>query len=207
MIRHEDARRRFAAELRRAMTPLFEASVKAEMLRAALEPACDRIAVAGSIRRRRPEVKDIEIVAVPHIDTVPAGLWGDPEPVDRLAERIGVMLADPGTTLRLRDVEVLRANGTVEHQRRDGDAYKALEYQGVAVDLFIVRPPADWGVLFAIRTGPADYSRRLVTDCQRRFMRVDGGRLLRHGEHVSCPEERDFLAALGEPWRDPWDRA
>ena len=27
------------------------------------------------------------------------------------------------------------------------------------VDLFVVRPPAQWGAIFAIRTGPADYAR------------------------------------------------
>ena len=71
------------------------------------------------------------------------------------------------------------------------------------VDLFIVRPPADWGVIFTIRTGPADWSQRLVTECQRWFMRVEGGRLLHHGRHVPCPEEADFLAAIGQPWLDP----
>lgn len=185
---------------------LLDAAPKAEALRAVLESACERVMVAGSIRRRRPDVKDIEIVAMPRIDELPGGLWGEPEAVDRLADRIDAMLADPRAALRLRDVEVHRADGTVGHQRRNGDAYKALEYLGVPVDLFIVRPPADWGVLLTIRTGPADYSRRLVTDCQRRFMRVEGGRLLRHGEHVPCPEERDFFSAIGEPWADPWDR-
>lgn len=188
-------------------TPLLDASIKAEMLRGSLDPYCERIEVAGSIRRRRPDVKDIELVAAPAMAHRPEGLWGALERVDLLAGRIGSMLADPLHALALRDVEVHRADGTIEHQRRDGDAYKALSYLGVPVDLFIVRPPADWGVIYAIRTGPADWSQRLVTDCQRWFMRVEGGRLLRHGEHVPCPEERDFLAAIGQPWVDPWDRS
>lgn len=31
-----------------------------------LRPHCDRIEIAGSIRRKKPEVKDIEIVAIPN---------------------------------------------------------------------------------------------------------------------------------------------
>jgi DNA polymerase/3'-5' exonuclease PolX len=43
----------------------------AERTRAALAPYCDRIEIAGSIRRRNPSVKDIELVAIPR--QVPTG--------------------------------------------------------------------------------------------------------------------------------------
>lgn len=187
--------------------PLHEAREKAEALRSLLEPACERIEVAGSIRRERPDVKDIELVAVPRWDSETAGLWGEPVPVDRLAERVDAMLANSLDALTLRDVAVHRADGTTEYQRRNGASYKALVFLGIPVDLFIVQPPADWGVLFTIRTGPGEWSQRLVTDCQRYFMRVEGGRLLHHGQHVPCPEERDFLEAIGQEWVEPRDRA
>ena len=50
---------------------------------------CTRIAVAGSIRRRKPEVKDIEIVAVPEygigwLPSVANDLFGDAEPENLL---------------------------------------------------------------------------------------------------------------------------
>ena len=38
----------------------------AERVKQELEPHCDRIEIAGSIRRKKQEVKDIEIVAVPN---------------------------------------------------------------------------------------------------------------------------------------------
>jgi DNA polymerase (family 10) len=47
---------------------LFEleyASLVAERLAVGLEPCCERIAIAGSIRRRRPQVKDIDLVLIP----------------------------------------------------------------------------------------------------------------------------------------------
>lgn len=186
--------------------PIGIAERAAHDLRDLLAPACERIEVAGSIRRRRPEVKDLELVAVPRIETEEAGLWGEPTEVDRLNERVASLVTDD-TGLEYRRVEIHRADGSTDWQYRNGPSYKALSWQGLPVDLFVVQKPADWGVLFTIRTGPADWSQRLVTDCQRWFMRVEGGRLLHHGEHVPCPEERDFLAAIGQPWVEPSERS
>lgn len=186
--------------------PLAEALAAAEELRALLAPGCERIEVAGSIRRRREAVKDIELVAVPRIEEAAAAdLWGTPEPVDRLMERLVGLAADG--LLVPRDVMVHRADGTVERQRRVGQAYQALVFRGFPVDLFIVRPPAEWGVLFAIRTGPGDWNERLVTGCRRFFRRVEGGRVMHFNEHVPCPEESDFFRAIGQPWVEPPDRS
>lgn len=193
--------------------PLVVARAAADELLRLLAPTCDRIEVAGSIRRERPEVKDIELVAVPHIDmTGGTDLWGTPEPVDLLEGRLTALMMqaharrDAGG-LAVREVEMVRADGSIVRTHRSGPAYKALLWRRIPVDLFVVRGSADWGVLFCIRTGPADWSQRLVTDCQRRFMRVEGGRLLHHGQHVPCPEERDFLAAIGQPWVEPRERS
>jgi len=37
----------------------------AEQVKAELQPHCIRIEIAGSIRRKKPECRDIEIVAIP----------------------------------------------------------------------------------------------------------------------------------------------
>ena len=45
---------------------IYEEALKiAERVKGQLEPYCNRIQIAGSIRRRKAEVKDIEIVAIP----------------------------------------------------------------------------------------------------------------------------------------------
>lgn len=63
----------------------------ADRLLALLAPACERIAIAGSIRRGVPLVGDIEIVAMPRVTTEPAGdLWGEATTsVDHLAPALG----------------------------------------------------------------------------------------------------------------------
>lgn len=185
--------------------PLAEVRPIAEELVAQLAPACDRIEIAGSIRRRKAEVSDIELVAMPRVTEEPGGdLWGTPVQVDHL--ELTLRLLDAGGQLGLRRVDIHRADGRIEAGTRDGASYKALEYRGIPVDLFIVRDPAQWGVIFTIRTGPAEWSHRLVTDCQRYLRRVAGGYLYRSGERVPCPEERDFFRAIGQPWVEPEHR-
>jgi DNA polymerase/3'-5' exonuclease PolX len=187
------------------LLPLSRAQDAAETLLALLEPACDRIAIAGSVRRRRPMVADIELVAMARVETVLGDdLWQTPEPFDHLAHTLD-RLAAIGL-LSPRQVAVHRSDGSVEHQTRQGTSYQALEYQGLPVDLFIVRPPADWGVILALRTGPGGWNVRLVSDCRRFGRRVAGGRLYQGGHPVPCPEERDFFEGIGQPWVEPEER-
>jgi DNA polymerase/3'-5' exonuclease PolX len=179
-----------------------EAHHAAVGLVAHLADACERIEIAGSIRRRKGEVHDIELVAITRHD-VRGGLWGDAQSIDLLGERVRA-LWEAGV-LRLRDVEIRRADGSTETGRRDGEAYKALEYAGVPVDLFIT--DADrWGCIFALRTGPGDWNTRLVTEVRAHFRRVEGGRVLHLGRPVPTPEEADFFREVGQAWLDPWER-
>lgn len=186
--------------------PLAVAEPIALELVALLRDSCERLEVAGSIRRRKPMVADIELVAVPRIEGQPTGdLWGSKVNVDLLQMALDFFTLNG--RLQPRDVTIRRASGTVEHQVRLGDSYKALVYRDLPVDLFIVRPPADWGVILALRTGPGDWNTRIVTDCHRYLRRVAGGRVYRAGEYVPCPEERDFFEAVGQPWIEPEYRA
>lgn len=185
--------------------PLAEAREAAEALVEILRPACERIEIAGSIRRGKAAVKDIEIVAIPLRQEQAEGLWGDVASIDLLEERLVTLATDGTVTLRL--VKMHRADGSIEYGQRNGESYKALEYRGIPVDLFLVHPGrSDWGVIFTIRTGPAEWSHRLVTDCQRLLRRGAGGRLYRSGQHYPCPEERDFFEGIGQAWIDPADR-
>jgi DNA polymerase/3'-5' exonuclease PolX len=43
---------------------IAKATAIAERIKAELAPYTERIEIAGSVRRRKPEVKDIELVAV-----------------------------------------------------------------------------------------------------------------------------------------------
>lgn len=182
---------------------LADAKAIADELVTALRPGCERIEIAGSIRRERPDVGDIEIVAVPRrwTETVPDGMFGEHETTrDALDEAI----------------EALRADGVLalaSEKPAYGDRYKKLVHvaSGLQVDLFAVMPPATWGVLFLIRTGPETFSHWLVAEARRRRFHVVDGALHRGGlgcgsipcTIVDTPEEGDVMRALDIAYRPP----
>lgn len=168
--------------------PLPDAERIAHSMAAALTPFCSRVEIAGSIRRRKRIVGDIEIVCIPQFET---DMFGNPSGVSKLAGIDWTLYGE------------VKANG---------EKYKKILLpQGIQLDLFIVTPPAQWGVIFLIRTGPADYSRKMVTP------RRDGGRLpsnyrVKDGavwsrNHIiETPEEFNYYELCGVPFVQPWLR-
>lgn len=167
-----------------------------------------KIEIAGSVRRGKSEVKDIEIVAEPFVRT---DLFGNPlDEITGLDIEVGRLLKTGVLSKRM------NKNG---NPQAFGPKYKALYYHPprspsvaeidpVPLDLFIVRAPAQWGAVFAIRTGPGDYSKMLVTRCQDNGLRCEEGRLVYKdtGQTFKTPTEEDFIRACGVPWVEPKDR-
>lgn len=171
---------------------------------AVLSPACRRIEVAGSVRRGKEDVKDIEIVAVPDLEIKPAWIpleFGKPLPVQHKT--------------KLDEVLVFQRDHFKIKFEKQGDKYKKftlIDY-GISVDLFLVTPPASWGVQMVIRTGPADFSHWMVT--QKRYggglpndVRVKDGAVWAEsdGSKLPMPEEEDFLQLCGLGWLEPCQR-
>jgi len=180
-------------------------------LRLALEPGCERIEIAGSVRREKPDPHDLELVAIPKSTFVEAGnLFGEMshieydefEPALQHLLEVGQWEFDP----------VLK---------RNGPHYKRLRHvrTEICADIFLTTP-AGWGGALAIRTGPADFSQGLVTVALRQRKHVADGYLI-HGhmkpesgcpKGSSCsliiptPTEEAFFQALGLPWCEPKDR-
>jgi len=184
---------------------------------AALAPACLRLEVAGSIRRECPEPGDIEIVCIPR--PVRPRL-GHPEITNQLAARLADLCHLDRICPRL-DKNGRRAWGTKFLRAQWGSQNNPKTMGRVyALDLFITTP-ACWGVIFTLRTGSVEFSRRLVTPqeyggAMPTLMFCRDGRLwkLPHAEAckdqaaaLDTPEERDVFAALGLPWIAPRDRS
>lgn len=181
--------------------PLAEAAALATELAARLAPACERIEIAGSIRRQRPDIGDLELVAIPQ-HARQFDLFGEPcGSTNLLEERVAWLLESGKLEPRL----------TTDGQQRLGAKYKALVYRGMGVDLFITSPEC-WGVIFTIRTGPADFSHRLVTRRDQgglcpNHLRVRDGRLVgTDGQSLDTPTEESVFAAIGLPWIAPEER-
>jgi len=174
--------------------PLEEARTIAARFLEAVAPFCERAEVAGSVRREALLVGDIEVVIQPKIRQVP-GLFG-PMEEDALAgfpwERWGQVVKDGPRYKRLLTPRLLTS-------------------QGVGLDVFIVRPPAQWGVIYLIRTGPAAFSRWAVTPRRSggglpSHLRVHDGAVWDGESLIPMPTEADFFDLLGTGYIHPRER-
>lgn len=200
-----------------------EAMYAAERIVDALREGCERIEIAGSVRRGAPHVKDIEIVAVPKFRADLFGGTGDDMLNETIRLRVREKLFDWRDPRAKPDGEDRKAP-PINENKLDDRRYYPLWASGTRnrldgddrstawpVDLFVVRPPAQWGAIMTIRTGPADYSQRLVTAAQKRNLRCSEGRLVSTllatiGQERQTPEERDFIEACGMPYLPPDQR-
>lgn len=179
------------------------AKLLADQLVARFWPDCVMIAVAGSIRRGKKLVGDIEIVAMPILsraDLQQQTLFPDDGFRDSYATRLDAKIKE------LIDDKLLRPNPT---QPIDGQRYKRFLYTAhdLPLDLFIVRPPATWGVIYAIRTGPAEFSRALVSSFLPHGWHIASGQLFdAAGDVVPTPDEATFFSAIDLPWLDASNR-
>jgi DNA polymerase/3'-5' exonuclease PolX len=98
---------------------------------------------------------------------------------------------------------------------KSGDRYKQFIYlekrESVCkVDLFITRPE-QWGVVMTLRTGPANFSRDLVTTKQKggllpSHLKVKDGRVWAGSKALDTSSEEKFFDLLGLKWIEPRNR-
>jgi hypothetical protein len=143
-----------------------------------LMATCHRWLVVGSVRRNRPTVNDLEVVCDPIIKPDAGKLFGD---------RSALMV-------RLDELEVdgrLRLIRGGERLRQ----YEIVKSALLKLEIHIPRP-GSWGLIAALRTGPAAFSKRLVTSHSR------GGYLLDRyfvAEGSVWDRPRDAMAEGGKP--------
>jgi DNA polymerase/3'-5' exonuclease PolX len=122
---------------------LKQAHTLAEAIVGKLLPFSDRVHIAGSIRREKPEVKDIEVICQPHyVDGAQASFF-----TDTVAEKV----------ISQNYVQVVKSLGKVIKGKPDG-RYMQIELpQRINLDLFMPDPD-DYFRQYAIRTGSSDYA-------------------------------------------------
>lgn len=195
----------------------------AERLRDELAPYCERIEIAGSIRRRKPTVHDIEFVAIPRTEREEQrDLFGQMvivREVNHLDDHLDEMLRATVPTIYKSRAGLLHslrmpADG-VPDVLRWGDRYKRFYFLWpsmgfiIPVDLFLA-DRENFGAIFTIRTGPNDFSTALVSRLlEETPYRQQEGYLVEKatGERVPVLEEKDYFSRAGVPWLDPWHRS
>ena len=165
-----------------------------------LGPAVDRIAVAGSVRRGVDEAKDVELVYVPRLVAAQRTLF-----------EMGKVPATEARIYELMQLSVLRLDQEV---LRNGPKYKRVIHvaSGAVVELFRA-DWANWGLILALRTGPADFMKVLVSHEWKGGvmpvgMKMQGGYLWRDGQGLSTPTEECFFQEMGlQMWQPEWRTA
>lgn len=165
-----------------------------------LRPHCERIEIAGSLRRLKPEVGDIEIVCISKTEKFQDDLFGGGDEFYTLVHFLKFKFeAETGAS---------KIKGKEKY-------FQFALPAGINLDIFIVTLPAQLGVLYTIRTGPAEFSHWCVTNSPLGALpagyKVSRGGVyiadeVETGSPIPMPEETDFLNFLGLGWIDPQDR-
>jgi DNA polymerase/3'-5' exonuclease PolX len=181
--------------------PLREAEQIADRFRGLFSGCYRRWEVAGSVRRRRPTVGDIEHVVIGDAGSILDG---------------GLIFPREGSLLLERRDDLLR-RGLIakavypDGSHRWGERYFGVMFEGHRNEVFVA-DAQNWGAILAIRTGPAELSLRLVTELKSRGrFRQDKG-YVRYangpsaGDVLAMPTEERFFEVCGIEFRPPWER-
>lgn len=167
-----------------------QAVADAEAFRAMFSDCYERWTIAGSVRRRKPEVSDIEHVVIP-----------------KFADLEGAGLFAQRTNLLWRKLDEYVAAGVIgKHVYANGfkwgDKFRGAEFRGFAHELYTTDADS-WGAQLAIRTGPWEFSRHLVSEIKKHGMRNDEGCVWRGEQRVAVASEEEYFALCGVAFVEP----
>ena len=187
--------------------PLAQADPVAEEVLGKLSDSCQLIVIAGSVRRRRPDVGDVELLCVSHVDQPNRDLFGTATSLPslpqghRLDRRLLALIEQGYLAYRL-DKRGHRSFGVLN---------KSLIHvpSGISLDVF-TGSVANWGRDLLIRTGSADFNKRVMS----RFQQL-GQRGHAYGPYAvtgpkgrfEAPQEEDMFRYLEWQYIEPEARS
>jgi DNA polymerase/3'-5' exonuclease PolX len=159
--------------------------------------------IAGSIRRNKPEVGDAEHAVRPYVTKIEVskGLFTEEQTVNMLWQQMDDLVFEGKLTKHI-------YGGTGP---RYGSKYRGVEFKGMLHEIYLA-DELNWGCQLTIRTGPAEFSQRVVETFKLAGMYRQQNGYLRmpsedgFGEIVPVPDEQTYLKLAGIPWVEPEDR-
>ena len=160
---------------------LEEAAVLADRIVHSIEHLCNKIQVVGSIRRKRPEVNDIDIVLIPQ-----AWMWNTI--IQRLKNNMLARVVKAGQELATLKIPTGATTETMQ------------------VDIYRARPET-WGVLLLIRTGSMEHNVMMCSRARTLDMMLSAARgVIKDGKVIASRSEKEIFQALGLPFIPPQER-
>jgi len=194
-----------------------------------LKDSCERIEIAGGVRREKPEPHDVEIVATPRFASLSRPqmtLLDSRGPNSTIVERVNLLDSR---------IHQLVKEGTFQLGKPNKNGGKApfgkrvyrIGFLDEQLDVFVVLPPAQWGVVFTMRTGDAEFTHRLMSagwpsglhfnQGHLESWMTSGGKAITGGklptdiepkrQVLDTPEEVDVFRLLKMNWVEPKNRS
>lgn len=151
-----------------------------------LSPYCEAIEIAGSIRRKKDFVKDIELVCVPKKDSI-KDLFGN-------------------ESEKIHSFHTVLSEFTINKGNIWNGKYIQFQTQGINVDLFTASKD-NFGLTLAVRTGSADFSHNvLAKGWAKQGFKSKDNYLYKNGEKYLIPNEIALFDLLGIDFVAPENR-
>jgi len=155
-----------------------------EML-AALAPACERIMIAGSVRRQCEQVNDLDIVLMPKgRAALHAALWESPAKLDRFA---------PAENW-IANIDGFQVDLWLAHPR-EGDLFSPIK--------------SNWGAILLCRTGSVQHNTQFCALAMNKGLKFSPYKGLidtKTAVVIASETEEEIYEALGLKWRPPEER-
>lgn len=173
--------------------------------------------IVGSVRRKKREVHDIELIAKP-LQKHPTPVFGDKEVFDT---HLDLYLSQQERSGLIKKV---KAGPKAKQYILNLAPYDLTSLNEFKLEFYLITPPAQWGVGMVIRTGPGSpqdhFSKWCVTNRSQGGGLPDGYKVkhlavwnadqldaknepLKGEVPISMPTELDFLNFLGMGYIDP----
>jgi DNA polymerase/3'-5' exonuclease PolX len=152
----------------------------AEATKEILAPHCERIEIAGSVRRKKADCGDIEIVCIP--------------------KPYGVGLFASGLALACQEWPAIKGEFPCKYTQR-------ILPCKIKLDLFTATKE-NWGLIYAIRTGSADFSHNVLACGWVRagLHSKDGTLFNQYDKPIPIHEEKDLFDLIGIKFIEPEKR-
>ena len=180
----------------------------------ALTPACERIAIAGSVRRGNPYPQGLEIVYVPgmkeqRVDLFTVALQAATE--DPIADLVERRFWRYDNTMYPSDPRHKRLLRIVDLPITERIHWPDPGQEEIAIDLFRAET-GNWGYIYALHTGPEDFnqlwtSKQWHGGCCPADVTFQNGQVWQGGRHVPVREEEDLWQILKIPCWPPSERS
>lgn len=173
---------------------LERAQKYAEKLVEQMRPFCETVEIGGSIRRGKSEVKDIEIIAVPR--------WEEEWRSSLLPEQVNLLHEWSLQRQRIRWIKPGTGNIVSWQPKAEGKYWRGLIDEQIKLDLFLASPQ-NFGIIFAIRTGSAEFTTALVTHAKKIGLPCVEGYITRDGKRLPTPDEQTVFDLLNLEYIEP----